>query len=109
HLSDTINMPWVHLFFSEKMLITAYRQLVKDLPDTQERLSLRISVDQDGREYFSYINKMTLARFKAILTDLDIVPQYYAEIPLRSYFKPLAKCPGLKEMFVKMAVCVIGK
>ncbi len=109
HLSDTINMPWVHLFFSERMLIEAYRELIRDLPDCQERLALRISTDAQGREYFSYINKMTLKRFKRILASLAIQPQYYEEIPLRRYFSLLAKCPGLKELFVKMAVCVITK
>lgn len=109
HLSDVINMPWVHLFFSERMLVDAYRELVRGLPDEQERLDLRITRDGDGKEYFGYINHMTLKRFGRILSSLGIVPEYYAEVPLRSIVRPLAKCKLTREMFVKMAVCVIAK
>jgi len=109
HLSDVIHMPWVHMVLSERQLVTAYKAMVKGLPDEKERLSLRLSTDAQGREYLGYINKMTLGRFKKILRDLDITPIHYSEIPLRRYFKLFAKIPGIKEMFVKMAVVVIGK
>ncbi len=109
HLSDVINMPWVHMFFSERMLVDAYRELVRGLPDEQERLNLRISRKPDGTEYFGYINHMTLKRFGKILSSLNLTPEYYAEVPLRSVFCPLARCPITREMFVKMAVCVIQK
>ena len=52
HLSDVINMPWVHLFFSERMLVDAYRDLVHGLPDEQERLNLRLSKDQKRQRIF---------------------------------------------------------
>ncbi len=109
HLSDAINIPWVHLFFSEKTLIRDYKALVKNLPDGESRINFRISKDENGKEYFSYINKMTIKRFKRILNKLNIKPVYYTEMPLRSIVAPLAKLPVLKEMFVKMAVCVIEK
>lgn len=109
HLSDVIGIPWVHMFFSEKTLIQAYKDLVKGLPDEQERLALRFSTDDKGKETISYINKMTIARFHRILKKQNIVPYFYREIPLRKYFALLAKIPGLKEMFVKMCVCVIEK
>ncbi len=109
HLSDTINMPWVHLFFREKTLVNVYKELVHGLPDEKERLQLKIGLDEQGRECFTYINKMTLKKFKSMLKAMSIVPQYYEEVPLRRYFKVFAKIPLLKEMFVKMAVCVIGK
>ncbi len=108
HLSDAINIPWVHMFFSEKTLIESYKELVKDLPDGQNRISFRIS-EKDGKEYFSYINKMTIKRFNKILKEMNITPNHYIEMPLRSIFKPLAKLPWFKEMFVKMVVCVIEK
>ena len=109
HLSDVINMPWVHLFFTEHMLVDAYRDLVHGLLDEQERLDLRLAKDQNGKEYFGYINHMTLKRFGRILSALQITPEYYAEIPLRSIVRPLAKLPLTRELFVKMAVCVIAK
>ena len=108
HLSDAVNIPWVHLFFTEKTLIEGYKELVKDKPDGQSRIDFRIS-EKDGKEYFSYINKMTLARFGKIKKALSLNCVYYEEIPLRSFLAPFAKVPVLKEMFVKMAVCVVEK
>ena len=109
HLSDAVYIPWVHLFFSEKTLISAYKDLVKDLPDGADRINFRISENECGKEYFSYINKMTIKRFKKILKGMGINTAYYREVPLRGFLSPLTKLPVLKEMFVKMVVCVIEK
>lgn len=109
HLSDAIYIPWVHLFFSDKVLIDSYKSLVMDLDDGADRIEFRISAKPDGTEYFSYINHMTIKRFKRILNNLNLKPSYYREVPLRSFFKPLAHIPGIKELFVKMCVCVIEK
>ena len=107
HLSDAINIPWVQLFYSDSALIKAYKELIRSVPDEAERLALRFYTDENGVEHIGYINKMTLKKFKGILRELSIVPQYYREVPLRRYFALLAKIPGIKELFVKMAVCVI--
>ncbi len=109
HLSDAVNMPWVHLFFSDDTLIEVYKDLVKDLPDGEDRIRFRFSTDENGHEYISYINKMSIKRFEGILKSLGITPVYYTHTPLRSVFSPLAKIPGLKEVFVKMVTCVIEK
>ncbi len=109
HLSDAVNMPWCHLFFSDDTLIEVYKDLVKDLPDGKHRVEFRISTDENGHEYFSYINKMSIKRFENILKTLDITPVYYTYTPLRSCFAPLAKVPKLKEVFIKMVTCVIEK
>ncbi|MGM9624109.1 MAG: class I SAM-dependent methyltransferase [Eubacteriales bacterium] len=108
HLSDAINIPWVQLFYSDDVLIRAYKTLIHGVPDEAERLALRFYTDENGVERIGYINKMTLKKFKGILKSLHITPYYYREVPLRSYFAPLAKIPGIKELFVKMAVCVIA-
>ncbi|MDD4773444.1 MAG: class I SAM-dependent methyltransferase [Eubacteriales bacterium] len=109
HMSDAINIPWVHFLFSERALIRAYRELTADLPDGKERVNLRVSADRYGREYISYINRMTVARFGRILKEMRIKPQYYREVPLRGIFTPLTKIGFVKEAFVKMVVCVIIK
>ncbi len=109
HLSDRIGVPWVQLFFSEKTLIPVYERLCRDLPDGRERIQFRISRDEKGEKYFSYINKMTLRRFRAIREAAPLRTEYYREVPLRPFLTPLAKCPGLREAFVKMAVCVFVK
>ena len=109
HLSDAIGIPWVHVFFSEKTLINTYKELVKNLPDGAERIDFRISKNQDGREYFSYINKMSIKRANNILQNSDFELEYYSEEPLRSFFKYPARMPFFKEFLVKMVVCVLKK
>jgi len=107
HLSDAIAIPWVHVFFSEKTLISAYKSLVGGLPDAEDRISLRISADGAGNEYFSYINHMTIKRFRKLLKSLPAECVYYHEAPLRAFLRPLARLPGLKEFFVRMVVAVL--
>ncbi len=109
HLSDLIYIPWVHLFFSEKTLIEAYKILCKNVPDGDERIKFRISERENGEEYFSYINHMSIKRFNRILTDKKVIPAYIKHIPLRGFLKPLSRLPLLKECFVKMVVCVFEK
>ncbi|MHB1154780.1 MAG: class I SAM-dependent methyltransferase [Eubacteriales bacterium] len=109
HMSDVINIPWVHFIFSEKALISAYRELTEELPDGKERVNLRISTDRYGKDHIGYINRMTVSRFRRILKDMQIKPQYYCEVPLRKFFSPLIKVGFIKEAFVKMVVCVIIK
>ena len=109
HLSDAIGIPWVHLFFSETTMIAAYKELIKGLPDEESRLEFRFSENEKGVETISYINHMTIKRFRGILKGSGMSVRYYNEIPLRSIFKLFAKLPLLKEMFVKMTVAVLEK
>ena len=109
HMSDAINTPWIQYLYPEKACIEAYKELVADKPDAKERINLRISCDVTGKEYISYINHMTIARFGKLLRDRNLKPQYYLEMPLRDWMKPLTKIPHVKEAFVRMVVCVLTK
>lgn len=109
HLSDVMGFPWVHMFFDDTTLIRVYKDLVKDLPDGKRRIEFRISLDKDGNEYFSYINKMTIKWFNSLLKETDYKLNYYREVPLRNFLKPLARIPGIKEAFVKMVVGILEK
>ncbi|MGN0986092.1 MAG: class I SAM-dependent methyltransferase [Candidatus Enterenecus sp.] len=109
HLSDLIGIPWVHLFFSEDTLVAAYKELCRTVPDGDERVAFRISKDENGREYFSYINHMSIKRFHALRDGCGLRQVYYREVPLRNFLKPLARFPLTKECFVKMVVCVLEK
>lgn len=109
HLSDLIGIPWVHLFFSEETLVDAYKQLCKTVPDGDERAAFRISKDENGKEYFSYINHMSIKRFRALRDGAGMKQIYYREVPLRGFLKPLARFPLTRECFVKMVVCVFEK
>lgn len=108
HLSDAIGIPWVHVFFSDKTLIEAYKELVKQKPDGAERVAFRISTNEKGEEYFSYINKMSIKRFNKLREKVPLRTIYYNEMPLRGFFRPLC-FGGLKEFFVKRVVCVLEK
>ena len=106
HLSDLIGIPWVHVFFSDETLIKAYRQLCSTVPDGDERIKLRITQREDGSEFFSYINKMTIKRFEKIRSNTPIKAGYYNEVPLRNFLKLPARLPFLKKHCVKMIVCI---
>lgn len=109
HLSDAIGIPWVHVFYSDKTLINAYKELVKDLPDGKDRINFRINKKPDGSEYFSYINKMSIKRYNNIMKNSKFKIEYYKEEPLRNIFKIPSKLPFIKEFLVKMVVCVLSK
>lgn len=140
HLSDLIGIPWVHRLFPEKDCLEAYCQLAEELdaeteqyepaeqPETEnavkdkagrpavsgaERIAFRLSEDENGELKNSYINKMTLKRFKTIREGIasqgSLRVILYKERPLRKWLAPLAKIPGIKENFVRMAVCVLEK
>lgn len=109
HLSDAIGIPWVHRLFREKTLIAAYKELVSQKPDAEDRLAFRFSRNARGEEYISYINKMSISRFNGLLKKTPLRVYYYHEEPLRGFLSPLAKVPGVKEFFVKMVVCILEK
>ncbi|WP_018963588.1 class I SAM-dependent methyltransferase [Coprothermobacter platensis] len=109
HLSDVIGVPWVHVFFSDQTLINVYKDLVKDLPDAQDRINLRFSTDNHGKPYISYINKMTIKKFNAWIRESPFNVIYYKEVPLRNSLSFLANFSWTKEYFVKMLVAVLEK
>lgn len=109
HLSDVIGMPWVHVFFGDKTLIKAYKDLVKDKPDGDQRIKFRISTNEKGEEYFSYINKMSISRFNRLINESKLSVKYYSEVPLRGFLKAFCRNKYLKEYAVKMVVGVLEK
>ncbi len=109
HLSDAVGIPWVHVLFSEKTLIQVYRELVRDLPDGEKRVSLRIGRDQEGREYFAYINGMTIGRFEQLVNQTPMNVCYYRIVPLRNVFGLFSRSRILREYFTKMVVCIMEK
>ncbi|HAR40228.1 MAG TPA: class I SAM-dependent methyltransferase, partial [Coprothermobacter sp.] len=109
HLSDLIGVPWVHVFFDEQTLINVYKDLAKGLPDAEDRIKLRFSVDDTGKHYISYINKMTIKKFQQWINNSPFKCVYYKEVPLRERLSFLAKWSLTKEYFVKMLVAVLNK
>ena len=123
HLTDLIGIPYVQLFFSEADMTAAYARLAEDLPADRhpngaERVAFRFTKDADGTLRNTYINKMTLKRFEEIRGRIAAQQKdgtarlktvLYREKPLRAWLLPLAKLLGIKEHFVRMAVCVLEK
>jgi SAM-dependent methyltransferase len=109
HLSDAISVPWVHVLFGEKTLIAAYKELVAGLPDCSQRIGLRIEKKSGGAERLSFINRMTIRRFRKILRELSANCIYYRVVPLRGFMGPLVKIPGLREFCAKMVVAVLTR
>ena len=109
HLQDLIGIPWVWSLFSEDTLVKGYKELCATVPDGDERIEFRISKNAEGREYFSYINRMTIKWFNRLKDASGLKTVYYREVPLRKFLTPLAKLPLTKEHFIKMVVCVLEK
>lgn len=107
HLSDVIGIPWVHAIWSEPALIAAYADLVKDLPDGEMRLKLRLGDPATNRERITYMNQMTIQRFDEIIANCPLRIAYYARVPLREFLAPLAKVAP--EFFTRAVVCVLEK
>ena len=86
HLSDAINIPWVHLFFSEKHLIEAYSILVSKYPDSNYRINLRTGGCKDR---LGYINHMSIKKARDIIKKYGFIPEYHKKLPLKRLLKPL--------------------
>lgn len=106
HLTDAINIPWVHLFFDEKTMIDAYKQLIEPMPDAERRLMLKLS---DDGKHIDYINKMTLKKARDVFSSLGVEPTYARTIPLRRFIAPIYRLPLLRECLTRMAVYVFTK
>ena len=86
HLSDAINIPWVHLFFSEKHLIEAYSILASGYSDASYRINLRTGGCKDR---LGYINHMSVKKARDTVEKSGYSPEYYKKLPLKKLLKPL--------------------
>lgn len=109
HLTDVMGIPWVHCLFSEKTLINVYKDMVNGLPDEKQRIEFKISLNPQGEEYFSYINRISIRSFNKMLKQTMFNISYYYEEPLRSLVRLPARIPLLKEFVVRMVVCILEK
>jgi len=85
------------------------KTLPKDYPTLRIGLSYVFSVDDTGKPYISYINKMTIKKFRQWIKSSPFRCVYYKEVPLRKSLSFLAKWSLTKEYFVKMLVAVLNK
>lgn len=107
HLHDAIRIPWIHLFTTESFRMKLYKELVKDLPDGEERLKFRVG----------YLNHLTIRGFKNILKDFELDRKHqslrqkaFHKLPLRRKpFQILSKVPFLDELFSSTHLWVLEK
>lgn len=110
HMWDVINIPWAHVFFSEKTRIRAYKELVKNLPDGKDRIEFRISKNKEGKEYIGYLNHITIQKF---LKHLRNTPWKVKYLEIQPFEKPilriLGKLPITREFFCQRVIVVLEK
>ncbi len=112
HLWDTIQIPWIHLFFSDKFLIKLYKKSTKNLEDSKERIKLRIWKDNNWKEVFDYLNKIKRKDFEKIIK-IFTKKHKNTKIEIRYYMLKnlnfLWKIPFLRELLLKHIVWYINK
>ncbi len=131
HLWDTIQIPWIHLFFTDKFLIRLYKKSVEWLVDWDARVELRISkintskttpglihkklITNPGvkyKEYFWYLNKIKRNDFEKIVWRF-LEEHKIKESKINYYMLKemnfLSKVPFIKEILIRHIVWVIKK
>jgi len=108
HVRDLIPIPWVHIFFSEKAIASAYYKLSFFKKDGEMRRNLKIGRDEFGNYNINYINKMTLNKCRNILKAVDLNLKYFKLIPLWYSFMPFRNIK-VHEIFIKNVVIILKK
>jgi len=109
HMNDLIPIPWVHLFFDERILACAYWILSFLKEDGERRRKLKISENENGFLEISYINKMTVKKCTSIMKAIDLKVKYFKLVPLRDFLYPLIKLKTFNELIVRNCVIVLKK
>ncbi len=112
HLWDTLPIPWLHVFTTESFRIKLYKESVKNLPDWEKRLNLRIWKKSNWKESFTYLNKITRKKYLNIRQNLikndkfEVIFEKHNMIKNISFFE---KIPLLNELTSRLYVWVWRK
>ncbi len=114
HLWDTLPIPWLHLFTSEKQRIRLYRKATKKFKDHEARVNFRVSKNAKGVEEIGYLNHLTLRHLEKLLHKLEHAKKieivtYRVNSFRNKLFKFLGKLPILREIFHESVVGVLRK
>ncbi len=112
HLWDTLPIPWLHVFFSDKFLIDLYKLSLENLPDKQKRIDLRIWKNKKWNEAFTYLNKITKRKFQKILDEFIKSDKFLINYQKQYYLKNLnflSKIPFLNELRARLWVIILEK
>lgn len=112
HIWDTIQIPWIHLITTEKFRIKLYKSSLNGFIDKDKRIDLRIWFNQDNKESFTYLNKISRKQFEQIIEsfksknpNINININYF----MLKNFNFFSKIPLLREIFIKHIIWIIKK
>jgi SAM-dependent methyltransferase len=123
HLENWINIPWPHVFFSEKTLIEVARR-IEAVRKNNESYIPTAQVDWAKQERLPELNRITAAEFMAVLRDtgFHIVESHMLPfgrhfLPRRgilgkvalAFLKSLARLPYSREYITTKMVFVLSK
>jgi len=112
HMWDTIQIPWLHIFTTEKFRIQLYKKSLENLPDAQKRIDLRIGLDNTWRESFTYLNKITRKQFENIVNECEQMWSFHnctINYFMLKNIKLFWSIPILRETLIRHIVWVIVK
>ena len=119
HLWDTIQIPWIHVFFTDSFLIRLYKKSVEWLIDAEARVDLRISLRSVSREtglkdieVFDYLNKIKRKDFEDIVWRF-LVKHNIKKSKINYYILKnmsfLSSIPFIREVAIKHIIWYIKK
>lgn len=111
HIWDTLPIPWLHVFTTEKFRISLYKESVAAYMDGDKRINLRIGKSSNGREEFSYLNRLTRKQFEHAINSIVYTHncEYSEEVYMLKNIDFLSKIPFLRELWVRHIVGSIKK
>jgi len=113
HLWDTIQIPWIHIFFTDNFLIKLYKKSVENLADKKERINLRVWIDDNNNQVFDYLNKIKRKNFESIvnlfLKKNNINKSYNIKYYMLKNLNIFSRIPLFREIFIKHIVWYIKK
>ena len=111
HIWDRINIPWIHVFFTDNFMADLYEASLDWFPDKEKRLDLRVSQIANKR-VFTYLNKISRKKFENIISKYE--EMWVFENCTISYFMLknidfFSKIPIIREIFIRHIVWVLKK
>ncbi len=111
HIWDSVQIPWLHIFFTEKFLIRLYKRSLEGFSDAEKRINLRIW-KKWGLESFVYLNKIKRKDFENVVSRI-ISEKYACSHNINFYMLKnldfLSKVPFLREVFIRHIVWYFRK
>lgn len=118
HMINWIRLPWCQVFFSEKTVINAARQIEKEGLATNNHLPPETRLDLQTGNIIPFVNHLTIKEFRNILIDVPtfnvvkvklLAPGWRTKQWFSKLLQPLTQIPLLREMFTAKVVVILQK